>query len=81
MISRPKKGFGVPLGDWLKGPLGDRFRTRVLEAPLVFDEAFDRSAIDALYRSHCAGSDRTQPLWNLLTLQEWAARHLKVVGS
>jgi asparagine synthase (glutamine-hydrolysing) len=81
LITRPKQGFGVPLGDWLKGPLGDRFRTRVLDAPVVLADAFDRPTIDALYRSHCAGSDRTQPLWNLLTLQEWAARHLRPVST
>lgn len=81
MIAKPKRGFGVPLGEWLKGPLGDRFQSNVLAAPVVFGDAFDRSAIKALYKTHCEQSDFTQALWNLLTLQEWAARHLKPVAA
>lgn len=64
-----------------EGPLGDRFQSNVLAAPVVFGDAFDRSAIKALYKTHCEQSDFTQALWNLLTLQEWAARHLKPVAA
>lgn len=81
VISRPKQGFGVPLGDWLRGPLGDRFRSRVLDDPVVFGDAFDRRVIEQLYLSHCGGVARTQQLWNLLTLQEWADRHLQPLGD
>lgn len=77
LISQPKKGFGVPLGDWLRGGLADRFQERVLENPVVFGDAFDRDVLRGIYDRHCTGIDRTQQLWNLLALQEWAARHLR----
>lgn len=77
LISTPKRGFGVPLGDWLLGGLADRFRERVLENPVVFEDAFDRDHIRRLVDAHRLERNRTQQLWNLLSLQEWADRHLR----
>lgn len=76
-ISAPKMGFGVPLGDWLRAGLADRFTDRVVEHPVVLGDAFDAGGIRALVAEHRAGADHTQPLWNLLSLQEWADRHLR----
>lgn len=79
LISQLKKGFGVPLGAWLRGRLSDRFQERVVENPVVFGDTSDRGVVREIYELHCAGADRTQQLWNPLTLQEWAARHLRPV--
>jgi len=76
-ISQPKRGFGVPLGDWLRGALADRVREQVIEHPVVFADAFDRRVLTEVVDTHSAGNDRTQQLWNLLSLQEWATRHLR----
>ncbi|MCB1031548.1 MAG: hypothetical protein KDA95_09425, partial [Acidimicrobiales bacterium] len=78
-ISRPKRGFGVPLGDWLCGPLGERFRERVIEHPVIFEDCFDRKGLSELYEAHLSGHHSTQALWNLMSLQEWADRHLKPI--
>lgn len=76
-ISQPKRGFGVPLGNWLRGALADRVREQVIEHPVVFTDAFDRRVLSEIVDTHGAGDDRTQQLWNLLSLQEWAARHVR----
>lgn len=81
LISQPKRGFGAPLGDWLRGGLADRFREQVLERPVVFGDAFDLGVISDIFEVHRSGIDRTQQLWNLLTLQEWANRHLRPLPS
>jgi len=81
VVSQPKKGFGVPLGDWLRGGLSDRLREQVVEHPLVFGDAFDREALTSLVETHRSIEDRTQQLWNLLSLQEWAHRHLRPLPS
>ncbi len=77
LISQPKKGFGVPLGDWLRGGLAERLREQVVEHPVVFGDAFDRGVLAEIIATHQSGDDRTQQLWNLLSLQEWASRHLR----
>lgn len=77
MVARPKRGFEVPLGDWLLGVLSDRFQDRVLEHPVIFGDAFSREHIRSIVDDHRRNRNRTQQLWNLLTLQEWADRHLR----
>lgn len=77
VISKPKKGFAVPLGDWLRGGLSDRLRDRTVRSPIVFGEAFEPQAVQALIDAHHQGADLTRPLWYLLSLQEWADRHLR----
>lgn len=77
MISTPKKGFSVPLGDWFRGGLAERLRDRVVEHPVILGDAFDRNEVQALIDTHDAGADHTRPLWHLLSLQEWADRHLR----
>lgn len=71
IIDRPKHGFGVPLGAWLKRDsspvrdvlLGYRARSRRL---------FDPAAITRLIDEHTAGQrDHGQRLWTLLTLENW----------
>lgn len=76
-ISTPKKGFAVPLGDWFRSGLTDRLMDRVLERPVVLGTAFDRRQVRRLIDEHRGGADRTRPLWHLLSLQEWAERHLR----
>jgi asparagine synthase (glutamine-hydrolysing) len=79
LISLPKSGFGVPMGDWLRVGLADRFQERVLEKPVLFGGAFDPGVVQEIVNKHRAGEDWTQQLWNLLSLQEWADRHLRVL--
>lgn len=76
-IATPKRGFGVPLGRWLNEGLADRLHDRVVDHPVILGDAFHAPAIEGLIAEHRAGVDHTQPLWNLLSLQEWAERHLR----
>ncbi len=72
ILKRPKKGFGIPVARWLRGPLGpllDRLLGRDrLEAQGVFQPAEVARRIE----EHRSGArDHRKPLWTLLMFQLW----------
>ena len=77
IIDRPKKGFGIPLASWLRGPLRDRVEEVVARSPV-----FDRGLVDgelfrAWNRQHQKKrADNSKPLWALLVLDHWFRRNL-----
>jgi asparagine synthase (glutamine-hydrolysing) len=71
-INRPKSGFGVPIGEWLRGPL--RSWAEDLLAPARLDrEGFLRAEpVQAMWREHQAGRrDWEYHLWDVLMFQSW----------
>jgi asparagine synthase (glutamine-hydrolysing) len=70
----PKRGFGVPLGAWLRGPLREWAEDLLAPEALRRGGLLEVEAVRALWRQHLAGRrDRRFLLWNLLTLQAWQA--------
>ena len=78
-VDRPKMGFAAPIGDWFRGPLGDRFEEIVLAPDAASRNHLDQSAARALlvaHRGHQAEKDGQ--LWSLLMFELWARRWLSV---
>jgi len=76
-LTTAKKGFTVPLGDWLRGELRETFEEHVIEHPTFLPEIWDRDRIRTVFTQHLARThDATQALWTLLALQLWAADRL-----
>ncbi len=76
LLARPKMGFGVPLGDWFRGPLRAEMEKRVRGSAL---EALglDPGPARALWAAFCSGrSHRTDRLWSLFALISWYERWL-----
>ncbi len=76
LVDRPKQGFGIPMDQWLRGPLKawarERFEDRTLyeRVPLV------REQVLALYELHLSGARNVHPLlWAILVLLEFTARN------
>lgn len=69
---RPKMGFGVPLGHWLRGPLKD-WASDLLDSKLIEQEGFfDSTIIDRMWFEHCTTtSDHSAKLWSVLMFQSW----------
>jgi asparagine synthase (glutamine-hydrolysing) len=75
-ISAEKRGFAVPLGNWLRGPLRKRVEETLFDAELYPTGVFDRAALMAYWEEHRDGvADHKWGLWTILALQWWAARH------
>jgi asparagine synthase (glutamine-hydrolysing) len=77
LVERPKMGFGVPLGDWFKGELGQTYRDAVLAPDSQSRAYFDMRVAEELLREHEADlRHNAHRLWLLLMFELWARRWL-----
>ncbi|TAN30546.1 MAG: asparagine synthase (glutamine-hydrolyzing) [Castellaniella sp.] len=75
MVDRPKKGFSVPLGAWLRGPLREWAEGLLAEPLLQAGGYFDAAAVRRVWAEHIQGkSDQASKLWSVLMFQAWQAR-------
>lgn len=72
LFDRPKAGFAVPVGQWIKGPLRDWAEGLVAERRLADEGWFDPALVRARWTEHVAGRrDSTAALWSILMFQAW----------
>ena len=72
IVDRPKMGFGVPLGRWLRGDLHEALVDSVLSDRALARGYFRPAALREMVETHRTGSDRYQYLlWDLLLLERW----------
>lgn len=72
LVDRPKQGFSVPIGAWLRGPLRDWAEALLDERRLAEDGLLDPKPVRALWADHLSGRVEGQyPLWTVLMLQAW----------
>jgi asparagine synthase (glutamine-hydrolysing) len=71
-VERPKRGFAVPLAEWLRGPLREWAAGLLDESRLRREGFLDPAPIAARWRDHLAGRANAQDeLWGVLTFQAW----------
>ncbi|MFV1979710.1 MAG: asparagine synthase (glutamine-hydrolyzing) [Rhodothermia bacterium] len=72
LTERPKKGFGVPIGSWLRGPLKELAESLLDERALAADQIFDPGAVGTIWRQHLAKQAEVHVLlWRILMYQAW----------
>lgn len=73
LIDRPKTGFGIPLDDWLRGPLKGWASDLLAPDRLRRQGWFDAARVQAVWAEHLHGRrNHGSWLWNVLMAQAWA---------
>jgi len=71
VIDRPKMGFPVPLGNWLRGPFRNIVDEYVLSERALERGLFREESIRRLIAEHDRGEDHTSRLFRLINLEIW----------
>jgi asparagine synthase (glutamine-hydrolysing) len=72
ILTRPKMGFGVPVGEWLRGDLRPLLEDTLFSSVAVQRGYFRPDAVRALVDEHLSRRvDRTSHIWALLMLELW----------
>jgi asparagine synthase (glutamine-hydrolysing) len=78
VLKREKKGFGVPIDEWLRGPFGNFVEDSLLNSSLRRRALFDYEFVRKLLRDHRAGqANYAFFLWSLLNLSLWYERWIE----
>lgn len=82
IIERPKAGFTVPLGEWLRGPLRDWAEALIDEQRLRNEGYLNPAIVRDIWREHISEKrDWSSRLWHILMFQAWLEDERAVVMS
>ncbi len=72
LTERPKAGFGIPLGSWLRGPLRPWAEELLDAGRLQHQGILDPAPVRALWNQHLSGQrDAEYLLWDVLMFEAW----------
>ena len=72
ILNRPKKGFGIPVAQWFRGPLKEQMLSVLSPERIAGKGLFDGAAVTALVRDHLSGRrDNRKQLWTLFVFELW----------
>jgi asparagine synthase (glutamine-hydrolysing) len=72
LVDRPKTGFGVPIDDWLRGPIKPWASDLLSPARLRAQNLFNVSRVSTRMDEHMSGrKNHGYWLWNVLMAQAW----------
>ncbi len=72
LYDRPKVGFGIPIGDWLRGSLRDWAEDLLSEQSLNKHGLLQNAVVRSTWEEHLSGRQNLQyPLWDILMFQQW----------
>jgi asparagine synthase (glutamine-hydrolysing) len=74
LLERPKQGFGIPLAEWLRGPLRDWAEALLHPTRLHQEGYFKPAPILQRWQEHLTGERNWEyALWSVLMFQAWLA--------
>jgi asparagine synthase (glutamine-hydrolysing) len=82
VLNRPKQGFALPLGHWMRGELKDLVLTTLLDAQTLQRGYFNAKGLRRMLDEHFQGRrDHSARLWRLLIFELWHRNFLEKVGK
>jgi asparagine synthase (glutamine-hydrolysing) len=76
LVHRPKRGFGVPVAQWLRGPLRSWAEQLLYDDSLIARLPLEKTRLRELFQLHASGARDAHPLlWAVLMLLCYVARH------
>jgi asparagine synthase (glutamine-hydrolysing) len=77
ILNRPKKGFGIPVAHWFRGPLKEQMLSVLSPERIAREGFFDPASVGALIRDHLEGRrDNRKQLWTLFAFEMWHEGYL-----
>jgi asparagine synthase (glutamine-hydrolysing) len=74
LIERPKMGFGIPLDEWLRGPLRGWAEDLLIPDRIKREGFLDAERVAEKWREHLSGNRNWQyHLWDVLMFEAWIA--------
>jgi asparagine synthase (glutamine-hydrolysing) len=72
ILNRPKKGFGIPVAHWFRGPLREQMLSVLSPERIAGQGFFDPAAVSRLIDDHLKGRrDNRKQLWTLFAFELW----------
>jgi asparagine synthase (glutamine-hydrolysing) len=72
ILNRPKKGFGIPVAEWFRGPVKEQMLSVLSPERLSREGLFEVGAVRRLINDHLAGRrDNRKELWTLFAFELW----------
>jgi asparagine synthase (glutamine-hydrolysing) len=72
LVERPKTGFGIPVGEWIKGPLRPWAEDLLEPGSMRAEGWFDPDVVQRRWADHLSGRRDSPPaLWSILMFQSW----------
>jgi asparagine synthase (glutamine-hydrolysing) len=76
LIERPKAGFALPIGEWLRGPLRHWAEDLLDEQRLEREGFLNPAPVREAWHQHVSGRyDWTSRLWTVLMFQAWLEKN------
>ena len=77
ILNRPKKGFGIPVANWFRGPLKEQMLAVLSPDRIARKGFFEPAAVSLLVDDHLAGRrDNRKQLWTLFVFELWHDAYL-----
>jgi asparagine synthase (glutamine-hydrolysing) len=82
LFERPKTGFGIPLSDWIRGPLSSWVEDLINPSMVKKYGVLDPDTVWKIWQEHRAGTrDWGYWLWDLISLQAWLEKNNTITGK
>ena len=77
LFDRQKQGFGVPIADWLRGPIKEDFEEMTSRSAINQYDFIDYDVLNRKWKQHLARTHNWAPsLWSIYMLQLWSRNNI-----